>query len=158
MDVPSRDLDAALEFDLRVYLPDDLLVKVDIASMRFGLEARAPLLDQELAARVVPLSIERKQDAREGKKVLQELCADLLPGSVLHREKRGFGSPVDSWLSGPLRPMIEELVRPASARVRGWLSGDAVDSVLDAVTAGRGNGHQGWALLALEVWARKHPC
>lgn len=152
----AQDVDAALAFDLGVYLPDDLLVKVDIASMRFGLEARAPLLDHELAARVVPLAADQKQDAHEGKKVLQTLCADLLPGNILHRAKRGFGSPVEAWLSGPLRPMLEDLLRPSTARVREWLDGDAIDRVLDQVTVGKGNGHQGWTLLALEVWARRH--
>ena len=153
--VPFGDVDAALAFDLGVYLPDDLLVKTDIAAMRFGLEGRCPFLDQELAALAVPPGPRHKQSATEGKLLLKAAVADLLPPQILQRSKRGFGSPVGEWLKGPLRPMLEELVRPPSARIRAWLNGPAIDRVLDEVTSGRGNGHQGWALLALEAWARR---
>ncbi len=147
-------VDAALAFDLGVYLPDDLLQKTDIASMRWGLEARCPLLDHDLAALVVPPPVRMKQTRSEGKLLLREAAADLLPEAILQRPKRGFGSPVEQWLAGPLRPMAEDLLRDPKARIRGWLDGAAVDRVLEEVLSGRGNGHQGWALLALEVWAR----
>jgi asparagine synthase (glutamine-hydrolysing) len=153
--VPDRDVDAALAFDLGVYLPDDLLVKTDIAAMHFGLEGRCPFLDQELAALAVPPAADQKQNATEGKLLLKAALGDLLPEEILRRPKRGFGSPVGEWLKGPLRPMLEERLRPANAKVREWLDGKAVDRVLDEVTAGRGNGHQGWALLALEAWAER---
>ncbi len=148
------DVDTALAFDLGVYLPDDLLVKTDIAAMRWGLEARCPLLDAALAALVVPPPAAAKQTAREGKLLLREAVGDLLPPEILSREKRGFGSPVEAWLAGPLRPMAEDLLRPPSARIRAWLDSRAIDRLLDRVLAGRGNAHQAWALLALEAWAR----
>jgi asparagine synthase (glutamine-hydrolysing) len=151
---PSGDVDAAIAFDLGVYLPDDLLVKTDIAAMRWGLESRCPLLDHELASLAVPPSAASKQAGTVGKLLLREAAGDLLPSEILRREKRGFGSPVATWLSGPLRPMLEDLLRPANARIRGWLDGAAIDKVLNQVVQCRGNGHQGWALLALESWAR----
>ena len=150
----ANAVDAALAFDLEVYLPDDLLQKMDLASMRWGLEARCPLLDHDLAALAVPPPARLKQNARDGKLLLREAAADLLPDVILGRPKRGFGSPVEQWLAGPLRPVTEDLLRDPNARIRGWLDGRAIDRVLDEVVAGRGNGHQGWALLALEVWAR----
>ncbi len=150
----ANAVDAALAFDLQTYLPDDLLQKMDLASMRWGLEARSPLLDEDLAALAVPPPAGLKQNAREGKLLLRQAAADLLPDAILKRPKRGFGSPVEQWLAGPLRPMAEDLLRDPKARIRGWLDGRAIDRVLDEVVAGRGNGHQGWALLALEVWAR----
>jgi asparagine synthase (glutamine-hydrolysing) len=122
--------------------------------MRWGLEARAPLLDSRLAELVVPPAAGFKQNAREGKLLLRAAAAELVPEAILRRPKRGFGSPVEAWLAGPLRPMAEDLLRGPGARVRQWLDGRAVDRVLDQVMAGKGNGHQGWALLALEVWAR----
>jgi asparagine synthase (glutamine-hydrolysing) len=153
---PRTDaVDAALAFDLGVYLPDDLLQKTDIASMCWGLEARCPLLDQALAALAIPPPVRAKQNAREGKLLLRQAAGDLIPEAILRRQKRGFGSPVEQWLAGPLRPMAEDLLRDPKARIRGWLDGRAIDRVLDQVVEGRGNGHQGWALLALEVWARQ---
>jgi asparagine synthase (glutamine-hydrolysing) len=99
--------------------------------------------------------VRAKQNAREGKLLLRQAAADLIPAAILRRQKRGFGSPVEQWLAGPLRPMAEDLLRDPKARIRGWLDGRAIDRVLDQVVEGRGNGHQGWALLALEVWARQ---
>jgi asparagine synthase (glutamine-hydrolysing) len=147
---PPGDVDAALAFDLDVYLPDDLLYKVDTASMRFGVESRAPLLDLPLARAVVPLPAA----AKAGKRLLKAAVEDLLPAQILAREKRGFGSPVARWLSGPLRPMLDDLVRSPSARIRTFLDPREVDRTLARALAPRGNPHQAWALFALEVWAR----
>ena len=109
-------VDAALAFDLGVYLPDDLLQKTDIASMRWGLEARCPLLDHALAALAVPPPVRAKQNAREGKLLLRQAAGDLIPDAILQRPKRGFGSPVEQWLAGPLRPMAEDLLRATRRR------------------------------------------
>ena len=150
----TRDVDAALQFDLRVYLPDDLLYKVDSASMRWAVESRSPLLDTDLAALVVPPGPSSKQDRAAGKLLLKEAVADLLPPAILARKKRGFGSPVERWLKGPLAPMLADLVRAPNARIRTFLDPRAVDAVLDRSLGPRGNPHQAWALLALESWAR----
>lgn len=147
---PPGDVDAALAFDLDVYLPDDLLYKVDTASMRFGVESRAPLLDLPLARAVVPLAAATKA----GKRLLKAAVADLLPAEILLREKRGFGSPVARWLSGPLRPMLDDLVRSPTARIRTFLDPREIDRTLSRALGPRGNPHQAWALFALEIWAR----
>ncbi len=149
-----NDVDSALSFDLTVYLPDDLLVKMDIASMRWGLEARAPLLDHVLADMAVPLNVTTKQSRTEGKLIFKAAVADLVPPAILRRKKRGFGSPVESWLAGPLRPMLEDFLRPRNAWVRGFMDGKALDLILDRTAVRSGNAHQAWALLALEAWSR----
>jgi asparagine synthase (glutamine-hydrolysing) len=150
----ESDADAAIAFDLRTYLPDDLLYKVDTASMAAGLESRSPLLDHTLAELAVPWPIDDKQDLRRGKLQLIAAVRDLLPEAILGRKKRGFGSPVDAWLRGPLRPLVGDWLRPPGAKVRGWLDGPAIDATLAKLDQGKGNGHQVWALLALEAWAR----
>jgi asparagine synthase (glutamine-hydrolysing) len=155
-DEESSDADAALAFDLGVYLPDDLLVKTDITSMAASVEARCPLLDHVLAEWVVPAPIRAKQSRRRGKLLLEAATRDLLPSHVYIRPKRGFGSPVDQWLRGPLRALFEDTVMSPQARIRDWLDSARIREVGRAVLAGRSSGHQGWALLALEAWGRSH--
>jgi asparagine synthase (glutamine-hydrolysing) len=150
----ATDADAALAFDLGVYLPDDLLLKTDITSMASSVEARCPLLDHVLAEWVVPMPIEAKQDRTRGKLLLEAATRDLVPAEVFLRPKRGFGSPVDEWLRGPLRGLFADTVLSPSARIRDWLDGQRVAATGRAVLDGRGNPHQAWALLALEAWGR----
>ncbi|MFN9813706.1 MAG: asparagine synthase (glutamine-hydrolyzing) [Deltaproteobacteria bacterium] len=148
--------DRAMAEDLHRYLPDDLMLKTDTAAMAASVESRSPFLDPELARYVVPLAWFEKQSRREGKTLLKELAADLLPASILSRKKRGFGSPVEAWLAGPLRARFHDTLRARDAFVRSTLDPRAVDDVVSAVSEGRGNAHQGWALFALETWSRKH--
>jgi asparagine synthase (glutamine-hydrolysing) len=144
---------AAIEFDLDVYLPDDLLVKTDITSMAWSLEARCPLLDQELLQQVVPLPLSAKQDTQRGKLLLRHAVGSKLPAEVFARPKRGFGSPISEWLRGSLRPFFTDHLLSAGARVRQWLDGKTIERVASEALRGTGNAHQAWALLALEVWA-----
>jgi asparagine synthase (glutamine-hydrolysing) len=153
VDLPGS-ADAAMAFDLGVYLPDDLLVKVDIASMHSSLESRAPFLDPRIGEWVIPFPASAKQDRDVGKRMLKAAMEDLLPPAILHRAKRGFGSPVEQWLQGPLRPLMEDLLAAPSAKVRDLLDSGEVDRVVEGARTGRGNAHQAWALLALESWLR----
>jgi asparagine synthase (glutamine-hydrolysing) len=150
----ANDADAALAFDLDTYLPDDLLTKTDITSMAASLEARCPLLDHPLAEWVVPMGIGSKQNRHRGKLLLEAATRDLLPAESYLRPKRGFGSPVEQWLRGPLRGLLLDTVMSSSSRVSDWLDGACVRHVVRDVLEGRGNEHQAWALLALEHWAR----
>jgi asparagine synthase (glutamine-hydrolysing) len=148
----ATNADAALAFDLGVYLPDDLLVKTDITSMASSLEARCPLVDHLLGEWVVPMPIETKQDGQRGKLLLEAATRDLLPETVFRRPKRGFGGPVEDWICGPLRTLFSDTVMGSRAHIRDWLDATAIGNVGRAVLEGRGNGHQAWALLALEQW------
>jgi asparagine synthase (glutamine-hydrolysing) len=152
---PDGSANAAMAFDLSVYLPDDMLVKVDIASMGFAVESRAPFLDHVLAECVVPEPFEAKSSWREGKLLLKRAVEPLLPAPILGRSKRGFGSPVGAWLSGPLRELFYDTLDARDACVRDWLDPDAVATAVRGAVERGGNPHQGWALLALESWARR---
>ena len=151
LDTPDR----AIAEDLHRYLPDDLMQKTDIAAMAASVESRSPFLDPELARAVVPLPWRTKQTHGEGKTLLKDVARELLPPSILSRQKRGFGSPVEAWLRGPLRRAFEDALCPPDSFVRRELDPRAVDDVFVNVASGRGNGHQGWALFALERWARR---
>jgi asparagine synthase (glutamine-hydrolysing) len=146
---------AAMEFDLGVYLPDDLLTKVDIASMGYGIESRAPLLDHVLAESVIPEPAFAKINKREGKLLLKQAVASLVPDAILKRPKRGFGSPVQQWLTGPLRDFFLDTLGTKNAIVHDWLDPAAIARTVQGTISGRGNAHQAWALLALESWAQR---
>jgi asparagine synthase (glutamine-hydrolysing) len=151
----NENANAAIEFDLGVYLPDDMLVKVDIASMGSGVESRAPLLDHILAERVIPEPATAKLSKREGKLLLKQAMRSLVPGLILERPKRGFGSPVGEWLSGPLRELFLDTLGSNNPMICSWLDPSAVARTLRGSVSGRSNPQQGWALLALESWAQR---
>jgi len=152
---PKGSANAAMAFDLNVYLPDDMLVKVDIASMASGVESRAPLLDHALADSVVPEPSSSKLNGSEGKILLKRAVASLVPTPILQRRKRGFGSPIKDWLSGELRDFFLDTLRSNHAMVGDWLDRSAVARMAEAAISTNGNAHQGWALLALEIWAQR---
>jgi asparagine synthase (glutamine-hydrolysing) len=122
--------------------------------MAASLEARCPLLDHVLAEWVIPMPIASKQDRHRGKLLLEAATRDLLPARAYRRPKRGFGSPVEQWLRGPLRERFEDTVLSARSRVGDWLDGPTARRIGREVLDGRGNAHQAWALLALDAWAR----
>jgi asparagine synthase (glutamine-hydrolysing) len=153
-DSGHSDVDVALAFDLTTSLPDDMLVKTDIASMHASLESRCPLLDKAVAALAIPPESRLKYAGPRGSKLIfRAAIADLLPRTILSRPKRGFGSPVARWLSGPLRPMFRDLLGSPNARIRSWLDGKEIDRIVDQTVRGRCNAQQGWLLLTLEGWA-----
>ncbi|MCX7808278.1 MAG: asparagine synthase C-terminal domain-containing protein [Deltaproteobacteria bacterium] len=141
--------------DFHRYLPDDLMVKTDTASMASSVESRSPFLDPELVRLVAPLSWRIKQSRFQGKALLRAIARPLLPEAVLRRRKRGFGSPVDAWLSGPLRAFfLDELL--SSGFLRDHIEPSAIKTIAQEVSSGWGNPHQGWSLFALALWARFH--
>jgi asparagine synthase (glutamine-hydrolysing) len=153
----ARDsLDVALSIDIRSYLPDDLLVKVDVASMANGLEARCPFLDDgvlEFAARLP--SIFKLRGART-KHLLLEACDDLIPQENRDRPKMGFGAPIRDWLRGPLRGQLEEVVLSKESATRGYVDRTIVTQLFTDHLDGRmDHTHRLWSLLVLEYWHRE---
>jgi asparagine synthase (glutamine-hydrolysing) len=106
----ANPIDRMLWQDNRTYLSDTLLVKMDIASMHCGLEARSPLLDQEVIEFCAGLPVDLKVNGRVGKYLLKKLAERYYPPDFVHRKKMGFGIPVAQWLRGPLRGLVESTI------------------------------------------------
>ena len=131
-------------FDACYYIPDDLQVKMDRASMRVALEVRCPLLDHRIARLGAQLTQSTK--CRNGQKsVLKDQLARHLPRACFERPKRGFGVPMASWLRGPLRERVHEALSQQSFRECGWLNRAYVQAVWDQFQDGRSE-------LATPVW------
>jgi len=149
-------LNEALVLDVERYLPDDVLVKVDVASMAHGLEARSPFLDRRLMEYAARLPAGMKLGRRRGKRVLRAALARRLPPDVLHGRKRGFGVPLDSWFRGPLGAHAREVLLSRRCRERGLFDPAAVEALLDAQRDGRVAAHESlYTLLVLERWFLK---
>ncbi len=148
-------VDRLSALDLQTYLPDDILTKVDIASMTCGLEARAPLVDHRVVELGAWLPASAKLRDMEGKALFKKAFEDLLPPAILERGKRGFALPTRRWLGGRLHGFARETLLSASARARGLFRPEAVTSLLDRHRAGEDHGERIWNLLALEIWYRE---
>jgi asparagine synthase (glutamine-hydrolysing) len=136
--------------DLQTYLPNDILLKVDIASMANGLEVRCPFLDRE----VVDLALRLPASLRRGKSILRRAFRDLLPPSILGRGKMGFGVPLTEWLRGGLRPMLEDAM--ASLEKRGLLDARGIRRLTaDHLSCAQDHRDRLWLLLVLELWLRR---
>ncbi len=141
--------------DLHTYLPDDLLVKVDIATMAHGLEARSPLLDQDLMTWAARVPAQQKMKGGELKYLLKKAMEPDLPQEILYRPKMGFGIPLDRWLRGPLKPLAQELILSARARERGLFAPDFSRFLFERHLTGQSNLQNClWAMIMLEQWFR----
>ena len=149
----------AMISDILMYLPGDLLFKVDMASMAHGLECRAPFLDHRVVELALSMPLDRKLRLRPGrsKVVLKRAFADLLPRSIRGRRKMGFGVPVGRWFRNELRGELTEVLLDRSTLDRGLFDPETVRSLVDEHLSGRRErGHQLWALLMLELWMRNY--
>jgi asparagine synthase (glutamine-hydrolysing) len=142
--------------DVETYLPDDLLVKADLASMAHSLELRSPLLDRGVLELGLALPDHLKQRGRTGKVALRRAFADALPQQVAARGKTGFGVPIGRWLREDLGELVRDVLLDATARDRGLLRPAAVERLLDEHAHGVDHAHRLWCLLALELWLRVH--
>ena len=141
--------------DVALYLPDDLLVKVDIASMANSLEVRAPFLDRCLVEYALQLPTSLMIRGTRRKWVLRKAFADTLPPENLARRKQGFGVPIGRWLRQELRPLLGDLVLSTSALQRGYLRPAAVRTLVEEHLGGADHSHRLWSLLMLELWHRE---
>lgn len=156
----GKDPTTLLQYmDLKLYLHDDILVKVDRASMACSLEVRAPFLDHELVEFVMRLPSSLKLKGFTQKYLLKKAVANLLPEEVVHRKKKGFGIPVAKWVKGPLKELFQDLLAPDRIRREGFLNAEYVTKLLKDHLAGRkDNRKQLWTLLVWELWHdRYHP-
>ena len=148
-------LDHMRAMDVATYLPNDLLVKVDIASMAHSLEVRSPFLDQEVLALAARMPGDALIRGRTTKWILRQLAYRLVPRELVDRPKTGFGIPQASWLRGPLREMSHDLLLDTTARQRGWFDPAVVAGFLDEHDAGTNRDLYLWPMLMIEIWARR---
>ena len=142
--------------DLHTYLPDDLMVKVDVASMAHGLETRSPLLDHVLLEWAAALPPEVKMAGGRTKALFKRAMEPYLPREVIYRKKMGFGCPIDEWLRAELKPLAYDTLLSQAARERGLMRPDYVRRLLDEHCSGQHNHHNRlWALLMLELAVRQ---
>jgi len=143
--------------DVQTYLPGDLLLKADIASMASSLELRSPLLDWEVLELGISLPDSLKVNGRRGKEALRRAFAADLPSEVFGRGKTGFGVPLAGWFRGELRDLAGDVLLDDRVRRRGQLRPRAVERLLRDHVAGRADhAHRLWCLLMLELWQRTH--
>ncbi len=148
--VPDDLVNAAGYTDLMTYLPDDLLVKVDIASMANGLEVRSPFLDP----RVVQFAFGIPGREKRSKSILKSAFGYLLPESILHRKKMGFGVPLAKWLREDLRDLLTETLLGKGAKERGVFQVGEVEKLLQEHLSGqRDHRDRLWILFMFELWA-----
>jgi asparagine synthase (glutamine-hydrolysing) len=147
--------DATLYADITTYLPDTLLVKVDIASMAHGLEARSPFLDHVFMEFAARLPEGMKLQGSKSKVALKRALRGVLPDEVLDRRKMGFNAPVDRWLRRELKELSYDLLLSMRARGRGYFQPRFVERMLREHSQGTRNWHtQIWNLMMLESWHR----
>jgi asparagine synthase (glutamine-hydrolysing) len=154
---PSNDpLDRALYVDVKTYLVDDIMTKVDKMSMAVSLETREPLLDHKLLefAAKVPSGLKLKDG--KTKYLLRRLLERRVPKSIVERPKHGFEAPIGGWLRGPLAPMVEELIIDGHMRERGIFNEQVVARMWGEHRDGvRDHRHRLWSLVMLELWFRQ---
>jgi asparagine synthase (glutamine-hydrolysing) len=145
-----------LETDLLTYLPGDLLVKMDVATMAHGLEARSPFLDHELVEFAAALPTRMKLKGFRSKHILKRAVRGLVPDYVIQRGKQGFGAPIDAWLRKGLKEMAFDILTGRRAEERGLFQAGEVRKLLEAHLSGQEDRHHEiWALLMLELWYRE---
>jgi asparagine synthase (glutamine-hydrolysing) len=146
-----------LEVDVNTYLPDDLLAKVDIASMAYSLEARSPLLDHELMEFAAALPGSAKLKGSEKKVVLRDALRGWIPDTILDGPKRGFALPMaGDWFRGELRDYIGDVLTDPRSLSRDYFREPYVRSLLERHLDGtEENGAQLWSLMMFEIWHRE---
>jgi asparagine synthase (glutamine-hydrolysing) len=151
----SDVVDVMLEVDTSTYLPGDLIPKIDIATMAYGLEARSPLLDHELIELAAAIPAGMKVRGREKKWILRHALRGWVPDEILDRPKQGFSVPISAWLRGELRGYVDDVLLDRSTLDRGWFREAEVRRLIDRQRAGAdGDAPRVWALLMLELWHR----
>jgi asparagine synthase (glutamine-hydrolysing) len=141
--------------DAETQLPDDLLLLTDKMSMAVSLECRVPLLDHDLVELAAAMPSKIKVKGGRLKHLMKDALAELLPGEILNRQKRGFGTPMGAWLKSDLAPVLDRLLSPDVVQSRGLFRDDVVGRLVRDHRANRFDGTDILlALMNLEIWSR----
>jgi asparagine synthase (glutamine-hydrolysing) len=152
--VPHLDWLAQQQYvDLKTYLVDDILTKVDRMSMATSLEARVPLLDHRIVEFALSLPPYMKLHHGRTKVILRRAMSNRLPTAVLNKPKQGFSIPLKHWMRGSLRPLMTDVLSADCVRRRGYFEASTVNRWMSEHLAGRANhSHRLWALMVFELW------
>jgi asparagine synthase (glutamine-hydrolysing) len=149
-------VDATMSTDQMTYLPNDLLVKVDIASMAVSLEARSPFLDHKVIEFAASLPESIKIRGKETKYLLKKVASRVVPPEVLYRKKMGFGVPLTHWFRGEMKDFLGEVLLSEKSMKRGLIKPEAVRNLIEQHTTGKQDfTFQLWTLLMLELWFQR---
>jgi len=149
-------VDRMLEVDTCTYLPDDLIAKIDIATMAHSLEARSPLLDHEVMELAAAVPADLKVRRSEKKWIFRQALRGWLPDETLDRPKQGFSVPISDWLRHELSGWAREILLDGEAVGRGWFRRESVEAMLAQHAAGvDAEAPRLWSLLVLELWQRE---
>ena len=151
--VPADPLNQVLLMDMRLYLENDVLVKLDRASMMASLEGRVPLLNNEFVEFATRLPLDLKLRGLRSKFLLKRALRGLLPDDILNRPKKGFGIPVANWFRGPLKEQMLSVLSPERIAGKGFFDVDAVRRLIGDHLSGRhDNRKKLWTLFVFELW------
>ena len=152
----TSDIERMMYMDLVTYLPEDILTKVDRASMAVGLEARVPFLDHRLVDFAWRLPLEFKTHGSQSKRILRQVLARYVPPHLFERPKMGFDVPLGEWLRGPLRPWVEELLKPSELQTQGIFRPAPIrEKWMEHVDGKRDRTTQLWSVLMFQAWWQK---
>jgi asparagine synthase (glutamine-hydrolysing) len=146
--------DRMIRSDLDAYLPGDLLVKVDIATMANSLELRSPMLDVNVIEWGLSLPPKYKIKGFETKHILKDVARSLVPADLIDRPKMGFGIPRAEWLRTGMKELVIDTLTDTTATQRDWFNPEEVSKVIDTHMAGQDKDNLIWPMLMLELWAR----
>jgi asparagine synthase (glutamine-hydrolysing) len=159
--VPGAIVDGASQMmflDLVTYLPDDILVKLDRASMAVSLEARVPMLDHRVVELAWEIAPELKIRQGVGKWILRQVLQRHVPPALTERAKAGFGIPIGSWLRGPLRPWAESLLARERLDGDGYFRSEVIRATWEQHLSGRVDlADRLWAVLVFQSWLDAYP-
>jgi len=153
---PGEDIQKLMLYEFDMFLPDDILVKVDRASMHYGLEAREPFLDQKIIEFAVRLPFHMKNRNGQSKYILRKILNKYLPEHLINRPKQGFVMPVNEWLCGGCSTLIDEYLNVDRIRDEGIFDHNTISYTINKLRSGKtGYTYKVWNLLMFQLWKER---